>query len=359
MGSPAVEAVPGIPATMWAVVKHAAGPGAELREVPVPEPGPGEVLVEVLATSICGTDYHIYRWDRWAAGRVRPPLIMGHEFAGRIVALGEGVGDHAVGEHVSVETHVTCQQCVQCSTGRAHVCRRTAIIGVDRDGSFARYVAVPAVNVWGVDEDLTPEIASIHEPLGNAVHTALAQDLVGRSVLVVGAGPIGLMAIPVARKAGARTVYAVDVVPYRLELARRLGATVAINAAESDPVTELERLTGGEGVDVMLEMSGNARAIEQGLTALAPGGEAALLGLPPAPITVEWSNQIVLKGITLRGIAGRRLWATWHQTRNLLKAGLDLGPLITHRLPLHRFAEGMELMGSGRCGKVVLLPGEE
>lgn len=347
-----------IPSKMQAVLKTTAGPGAELREVPVPEPGPGEVLVEVQATTICGTDYHIYRWDRWAAGRVKPPLIMGHEFAGRIVALGSGVDDHQVGEYVSVETHITCGRCVQCQTGRAHVCRRTAIVGVDRDGSFARYVAVPAGNVWRNDEALPPEIASIQEPLGNAVHTALAQDLVGRSVLVVGVGPIGVMAIPVAIAAGARTVYAVDVAPYRLDLARTVGATVAINAAETDPVSEIERLTGGEGVEVMLEMSGNAKAIDQGLKALAPGGDAALLGLPSAPITVDWGNEIVLKGITVRGIAGRRLWATWHQTKNLLAGGLDLQPLITHRLPLDRFAEGMELMGAGRCGKVVLLPME-
>ena len=341
---------------MRAVRKLGPGPGAQLVEVEVPRVGPHDILVQISATSICGTDYHIFRWDPWSEGRVKTPLTLGHEFSGRVVEIGPEVHHLRTGDHVSAETHVTCGRCLACLTGQAHVCQETRILGVDRDGAFAEFVAIPAANAWVNDPDLSPELASIQEPLGNAVHTALAQPLVARSVLVMGCGPIGLMAVAVARQAGAQVVIAVDITDYRLRLARELGASEAIDATKGDPVARVRELTRGSGADVLLEMSGHPTGISQGLRALRPGGEASLLGLPSAPFRVDWGNEIVLKGLTLRGITGRRIFETWHQVRALLRAGLELSPLITHRLPLERFAEGMNLIASGRCGKVILYP---
>lgn len=345
-----------IPRTMRAVVKAQAGPGCEVREVPVPEPEEAEVLIRVLATSVCGTDYHIYSWDPWAQSRIHPPLIMGHECAGEVVALGPGVETHQIGDYVSVETHMVCGVCYQCRTGQEHACQFTRILGVDRDGAFAEYVAVPARNAWINDRSLPPEIATLQEPLGNGVHTALAQELTGRTVALVGCGAIGLMTIPVCRMAGVSAVYAVDVSDFRLKLAERMGATEVIDSRRQDPVQRMRELTDDLGVDVLLEFSGHADGLRQGIRALRAGGEAALLGIPARPVELDIGGEVVLKGITLRGITGRRMFDTWYRVKALLGAGLDIRPVITHRMCLEQVEEAMSLMAAGLCGKVVLAP---
>lgn len=343
---------------MKAVVKTAPGPGAELRELHVPRPGPGEILVKVRAASICGTDYHIYRWDPWSAGRVRPPLVLGHEFCGEVAELGPGVGTLSVGDYVSAESHVVCGTCLQCLTGQAHVCRNTRILGVDRDGCFAEYVVIPAANAWRNPPGLPADVASMQEPLGNAVHTALHFPLVARTVAVVGCGPIGLAAVGIARAAGAARVLAAEVNPYRQALAARMGAHRVIDPSREDLAEALLAETGGLGVDVLLEMSGHPDAIRAGLRGTRSGGEVALLGLPSAPLELDLGGEVVMRGLTLQGITGRRLWQTWYQMRALLDSGvLDVTPVITHRLPLEEFRLGMELMARGECGKVVLYPG--
>lgn len=342
---------------MRAVMKTQAGHGAEMAMVDVPQVGRGEVLVKVKATSICGSDVHIYDWDSWVPSRIKPPMVFGHEFAGEIVELGEGVTTLKVGDFVSAETHVVCNVCHQCRAGQAHICKDVSIIGVDRPGCFAEYVAIPYENAWLNPADMLPEIASIQEPFGNAVHTALSTELVGKAVLVTGCGPIGLMAISIAKAAGAEAVFCTEVVPYRLELASRMGADRVLNPTELDVVGEIMTATDGVGVGVLLEMSGNPSAIQEGLAALRGGGYAALLGLPSMPVELDVSSQIVFKGITVYGVSGRKIWNTWHQTRALLSSGVvDLGPLVTHRLSLDEFEEGLTLMSTGQCGKVVLFP---
>ena len=343
--------------TMRAVVKAEPGPGLRLQEVPVPEPGPDEVLVKVKAASICGTDLHIWRWDPWAQGRLKPPLVIGHEVCGEVVATGSDVTDVEVGAYVSAESHVVCGVCDMCRTGKGHLCRNTQILGVDRDGGFAEYVSIPAINAWPNPPEMPPEIASLQENFGNAVHTAFAADVRAKKVLVTGCGPVGLMAIAVAKALGARAVYATDVQPYRLELARRMGADLALNAREVDVVRALREATEGEEVDVLLEMSGAPEALRQGLELVKPGGEVALLGLHGRPIQLDVDNLIVFKGLTVRGVIGRRLWETWYQARGLLRSGaVDLRPIVTHRFPLDEFERAFELMASGECGKVVLVP---
>mgnify|MGYP002153776727 CR=1 FL=1 len=341
---------------MKAVRKLTPGPGASLVTVPVPEPGPLDVLVKVNATSVCGTDYHIYSWDPWSQGRIKPPLTTGHELAGEVVAVGSQVTTHRVGDFISAETHIVCGHCQQCLTGQYHVCQNTRILGVDTDGAFAQYLSLPASNAWKNDPDLPADVASVQEPLGNAVHTVLSVPITGNVVAVTGCGPIGLMAIAVARLSGATAVFAVDVNDYRLDLARRMGATEVIDGRKEDVVARLRRLSGGGGVDVLLEFSGNPTAINQGLKALRPGGKAAMLGLPSRPLEIDLGNDIVMKGIEVKGIAGRRMYDTWFKVKGLLRGGLDLRPLITHRLPLEAYEDAMELMRQGNCGKVILYP---
>lgn len=341
---------------MKAVRKLTPAPGASLETVPVPEPGPLDVLVKVIATSVCGTDYHIYSWDPWSQARIKPPLTAGHELAGEVVAVGSQVTTHRVGDFVSAETHIVCGHCQQCLTGQYHVCQNTRILGVDTDGAFAEYVSIPASNAWKNDPSLAPDVASVQEPLGNAVHTVLSVPITGNVVAVTGCGPIGLMAIAVARLSGAAAVFAVDVNDYRLDLARKMGATEVIDGRNEDVIARLRRLSGGGGVDVLLEFSGNATAINQGLKALRPGGKAAMLGLPSRPLELDLGNDIIMKGIDMKGIAGRRMYDTWFKVKGLLRGGLDVSPLITHRLPLEAFEEAMELMRQGNCGKVILYP---
>jgi threonine 3-dehydrogenase len=346
-----------MPGNMKAIVKQTPGPGAELTMVAVPEAGPGEVLIKVEATSICGTDLHIYEWDPWAAGRIKPPLIFGHELAGRVVELGEGVGTVKVGDYVSAETHVVCGKCYQCRSGQAHICQDVSILGVDRPGCFAEYVTIPERNAWLNPPDMPAAVAAIQEPFGNAVHTALSTELVGKTVLVTGCGAIGLMAIGIAKAAGAVLVIGTEVTPYRLEMARLAGADLALNPLEQDVTTEITTCTNGTGVDVLLEMSGNPSAIHEGFNVLRHGGYAALLGIPSRPVELDLSNEVIFKGATIYGVTGRLIWKTWYQTRALLSSrAVDVEPIITHRFPLDDFEQGMELMRTGQCGKVVLFP---
>lgn len=342
---------------MRAIIKPDAGPGLMLTQVEVPPVGRGEALVKVKATSICGTDLHIYKWDPWARERIRPPIIVGHEFCGYVVEIGADVSEVRVGDFVSAESHIICHRCRQCRTGLGHICRNTRIIGVDCDGCWAEYVVMPAENLWINPGDMSPEIASLQENFGNAVHTAFATDLTGRKVLITGCGPVGLMTIAVAKAAGARTVFATDISPYRLALARRMGADHAYNVAETDVVAEIMRETEGDGVDVLLEMSGAASAIDQGFRVLRDGGEAALLGLSSAPVPFDLNNHIIFKGATVYGIVGRKLWDTWYQMRGLLRSGaVDLKPVVTHRFALDDFHEALKVMQSGQSGKVVMFP---
>jgi threonine 3-dehydrogenase len=346
-----------MPEKMRAVVKTEPGPGAALITVEIPQIGPKDVLVRVRATAICGTDAHIYQWNQWAQDRIKPPLIMGHEFEGEIVALGEEVETLKVGDSVSAETHIVCGVCYQCRTGQSHVCQNYSIIGVDRSGCFAEYVALPAENAWLNPPDLPLEVASIQEPFGNAVHAAFSYPLTAQRVLVTGCGPIGLMAIGIAKTAGAACVYASEVIPYRLDLAHRMGADLVFDATKVDVAKEVWAATDGEGVDLLLEMSGHPSAIHQGLKALRNGGHAALLGIPSQPLEIDLAEEIIFKGITVRGVVGRLIYETWYRTQALLISGtVDVSPIITHRLPLEDFEKGMELMRAGQCGKVVLFP---
>lgn len=325
--------------------------------VDVARAAPGEVLVKVKATSICGTDLHIYMWDPWARSRIKPPMVFGHEFAGEIVELGQGVTRLKVGDQVSAETHIVCNVCYQCRTGQAHTCTNVSIIGVDRPGSFAEYINIPQQNAWLNPPDMPPDVASVQEPFGNAVHSALSTELAGKTVLVTGCGPIGLMAIGIARAAGAAAVYTTDIVPYRLKLASLMGADQALNPAEVEVISQIMTFTDGAGVDVFLEMSGNHSAIHEGFAVLRTGGYAALLGLPSRRVEMDLSNEIIFKGATVYGVSGRQMWKTWYQTRALLSSGaVDVSPIITHRLPLEQFENGLKLMSTGQCGKVVLIP---
>ena len=349
-----------LPSRMRALVKATEGPGAELREVPVPSPGPGEVLVRVEAASLCGTDLHIYRWDPWARERLggRLPQIFGHEMAGRVVAYGPGTAPTvAVGTLVAAETHLVDGTCYQCRTGRAHICRNLRILGVDADGAFAAYVVLPVGNLWP-SEGLAPEIAAIQEPMGNAVLAAFVEEVTGQTVLVTGCGPIGLMAIAICRLAGATRVYATDINPERRAMAKALGADVVLDAAAADVVDRIRELTSGDGVDIVLEMSGAESAIRQGFAAVTNGGRVSLLGLPSRPVTLDLNNDIIFKGVRVYGITGRRMFDTWFRTAALLAQGLDLSPIVTHRFPLSRFADAFELVAAGHAGKVVLLPQE-
>ncbi|HET7010230.1 MAG TPA: L-threonine 3-dehydrogenase [Anaerolineales bacterium] len=346
-----------MPQSMKAVVKAHAAAGLEVRQVPIPEMGPNDVLVRVRAASICGTDLHIYRWDPWAAGRVRPPVIVGHEVCGEVVDRGAMVSTPAPGDFVSLESHVVCNTCAFCRTGQGHICENTRLIGVDRDGGFAEYIAIPAQNAWPNPPDLPLEIAVLQENFGNAVHTAFAFDLRAKKVLVTGCGPVGLMTIAVARAIGARAIYATDVSRYRIEFAGRMGADLALHATE-DPVLEAVRqATDGEGVDVLLEMSGAPSAIDQGFQLLKPGGDAALLGVAPGPFTFDWNRHIVFKAAHVQGIYGRRLWQTWYQARGLIRSrAVDLSPMVTDRFRLEDFDAAFQRMASGDSGKVMLTP---
>jgi len=346
---------------MQALRKVAPGPGLELAETPEPAPAPDEVVVEVEAASICGTDLHIDRWDEWAAQRLRPPLTLGHEFAGTVVEIGRDVRHVAVGEYVSAESHITCGMCFFCRTGQAHMCERTQILGVDRDGAFARYVAVPEGVVWKNDRaKLPPEIATLQEPFGNAVFAAGEQDLSGASVAVLGCGPVGLFTVAIARASGAAIVLASDLKPYRLELAARVGAHAVVNVEEAaDAAAWLVEQNEGYGLDVVFEMSGSPRAIQDAFRIARNGGRVILFGIPSRPVEIDVAEALIFKNLEVRAISGRRVFATWYKARWLLESGVvDLRPLITHEYGLQDFALAFDQLEAGEACKIVLYPGE-
>jgi threonine 3-dehydrogenase len=345
-----------VPARMQALVKEEAASGARLMEIDVPLIGPDDVLIKVLAASICGTDLHLYEWDEWAQGRAHPPLTLGHEFAGVVVAVGSHVVRTPVGAYVAAESHINCGHCYECLRGLQHICRNVQIVGVDRPGAFAQYICIPERNAWITDRRFPPRIATIQEPMGNAVHTALSTPLAGANVVIFGAGPIGLFAVPIARASGAKKVVTVEPSPFRLDLARRLGSDAVVNPTSDNVKHRVMDETGGEGADVVLEMSGNATAIGQSLQVLRSGGFLSLLGIPSRPVVLDLADGVIFKGATVQGISGRRMFETWYQTRGFLDSGMDLSAVITHELPLSEFNAAFDLVRNGMSGKVVLYP---
>jgi threonine 3-dehydrogenase len=343
--------------TMKALRKTRPEQGATLEAVPIPAIRPDEVLVRVRAASICGTDLHIYDWDAWSASRIKPPLTFGHEFCGAVEKVGSDVASVAPGDFVSAEMHVNCGHCRQCRVGQAHVCRNLKIIGIDLDGCFAEFVCIPARNIWKIDPAIPVHYAAILDPLGNAAHTVLSGEIAGRTVVVTGCGPIGLMAIAVAKACGCSTLFASEVNPHRLALAKRMGADEAWNPTAEDVVARVREATSGTGVDVLLEMSGHPHAIHQGFQMLRAGGRASLLGIPSQPVTFDLVADIIFKGATVLGIYGRKMFETWVQMTSLLKSGrMNLEPLFSERLSLDRFAHAFSVLKGGQAGKILLSP---
>src|SRR5450432_374715 len=343
--------------TMLAVVKSEAAPGADIREVKIPAFGRNDVLVKVKVASICGTDLHIYNWDRWAQNRIHPPLIPGHEFCGEVAAFGNEVTSVKEGDFVSAEMHVACGKCLQCRTGDAHVCQNVKIIGVDANGAFAEYVVIPESNIWKLDPAIPQEYASILDPLGNAVHTVLAGEIAGRTVAVTGCGPIGLFSIGVARAVGASTIFALEINEHRRQVAKQMQADYVLDPKNDDVRKIVKEGTGGLGVDVVLEMAGHPDAIRTGFDIVRSGGRISLLGLTSKPIPLNFSEDIIFKGITIQGINGRRMYQTWYQMTALLTSGrLDLRPVITDRLPMKDFALAMERLKTGEASKILVYP---
>lgn len=338
---------------MRAIAKTEAGPGLRLIEAPVPEPGINDVLIKVKRTSICGTDLHIYNWDAWAQRTIHPPMIIGHEFVGTIAAVGANVAGYRVGDLVDGEGHIVCGQCRNCLAGRRHLCKDTRGVGVNRSGAFAEYLCLPASNAVHVDPAIPLDVLSCFDPLGNATHTALQFDVVGEDVLITGAGPIGCMAAAIVRQAGARKIVVTDVNPDRLQLAERMGATRAVNVARESLADVQRELDMKEGFDVGLEMSGQPSALNAMIDNMAHGGRIALLGIMPEAAAIDWTK-VVFNMLTIRGIYGREMYETWYKMTALIQCGLDITPVITHRLPAARFQEGFDLMRSGRCGKIIL-----
>jgi len=336
-----------------ALVKERAEPGLWMREVEVPPVGSDDVLIRVARTGICGTDLHIHAWDEWAARTVPTPLVIGHEFVGEIVEVGSGVRSHVVGEIVSGEGHIVCGRCRNCMAGRRHLCAHTRGLGVERPGAFAEFVSLPAVNVWHHADGIDRDVAAIFDPFGNAVHTATAFPVLGEDVLITGAGPIGIMAAAVVRHAGARHVVVTDVNPRRLELAMKVGVTRAVNVREESLADVQRELGMEEGFDIGLEMSGSADAIRDMLDQMCHGARIALLGIPPGEVAIDW-NEVVFKGLTLRGIYGREMYETWYLMTVMIQSGLDISPVITDRFSATEFEEAFATAASGASGKVIL-----
>ena len=347
---------------MRALVKTSRGPGMELQDVPVPSLGPNDVLIRVLYAGVCGTDLHIWEWDAWAAGRLNPPVVIGHEFSGRIEALGPEAEAEAllkIGDLVTAEGHIVCGHCLPCRTGNGHLCYRTRIIGVDRDGAFADFIAMPASNVIPLD-GISPEIGAIMDPIGNAVHTVLEGNAVaGSTVFVLGCGPIGCFAVGVARAAGASQVIASDLNPTRLEIARAMGAHVTLDASQEDVVARIREVTAGEGVDLVCEMSGHPSGHAQAFAAARPGGRVNLLGTPSRTTEVNFARDVIFKGLTLYGVTGRKMYSTWNAMQRFLRTGqLDPRPVVTHRFPLEGIADAIRVIKDGAAGKVILEIGQ-
>ncbi len=342
---------------MTAVLKPSPAPGLLVTRAPIPGLGPRDVLVRVKAASICGTDLHIVSWDKWAQGRIHPPLVFGHEFCGEVVEMGAAVTQTELGAYVSVEGHIADGTCYQCRTGNAHICENVQIVGVDRPGCFAEYVAIPETNVYPMDADVPLEVAAIQDPFGNAVHTTLSGEVAGLTVAIVGAGPIGCCAVAVAKAAGARQVFVTDIRPYRLGLATRMGADHSFDTTSQDAVAGVQAGTDGHGADVVLEMSGHPEGVRQAFKMLRAGGRISLLGIPSQPVTLDLAEDIIFKGATVQGINGRRMWQTWYQAQALLRSKkVDLTPLISHNLPLAEIEQGMELLRAGEAAKIILYP---
>lgn len=339
--------------TMKALVKREAAPGLWLEEVPVPAIGPTDVLIQIKKTAICGTDVHIWDWDAWAQKTIPVPMVVGHEFVGTVAEVGEYVKDFKKGDLVSGEGHVVCGHCRNCLAGRRHLCMHTSGVGVNRSGAFAQYLSMPQSNVWYCDPSIPIDVLSIFDPLGNATHTALSFDLLGEDVLITGAGPIGAMAAAIARHAGARFVVVTDVNPWRLDLAKRMGATRTVHVGKEKLADVMKELGMKEGFDVGLEMSGNAAALGDMIANLCHGGKIALLGIHGPDTRVDW-NTVVFNGLTLKGIYGREMYETWYKMTSMLQSGLDISQVITHRFRAPLFEEAFHVMKSGQAGKVIL-----
>jgi threonine 3-dehydrogenase len=338
---------------MKALVKREAARGLWLEEIPQPEIGINDVLIRVRYAGICGTDVHIYQWDDWAQKTIKVPMAIGHEFVGEVVAVGSNVNDFFPGDLVSGEGHVTCGRCRNCMAGRRHLCANTQGVGVNRAGAFAEYIALPMTNIWRHHPGIDQEVAAIFDPFGNAVHTALSFPVLGEDVLITGAGPIGIMAIPVARHAGARHIVVTDMNPFRLDLARKMGASLAVNPAETTLAEVQKQLGMQEGFDVGLEMSGNPIALKDMIANMSHGGKIAILGIPAKEMPMDW-RQVIFNMITIKGIYGREMYDTWYKMSVMIESGVDISPVITHRFAFEEFQQGFDAMISGQTGKVVL-----
>ena len=338
---------------MKALVKKKSEPGIWMDDVPTPQVGHNDVLIKISKTAICGTDIHIYNWDEWAQKTIPVPMHVGHEFVGTIVEVGSEVKGFKPGDRVSGEGHITCGHCRNCRAGRRHLCRNTVGVGVNRPGCFAEYLSIPAFNVFKLPDEITDDIASILDPLGNAVHTALSFDLVGEDVLITGAGPIGIMASAICRQVGARHIVITDVNDYRLDLAKKMGASRTVNVTNEKLDDVIPQLGMTEGFDVGLEMSGVATAFRDMLRTMHHGGRIGLLGIPPGDTAIDW-NQVIFKGLVIKGIYGREMFETWYKMASMIQSGLDVTPVITHHFGVDEFQKGFETMRSGQSGKVIL-----
>lgn len=342
---------------MKAILKHEAGKGAKLVSTEIPKLKEDEVLVKIKASSICGTDVHIYEWDEWAQSRIKPPLIFGHECCGEVIELGKQVMEVREGDFISAETHISCRKCFQCLTGNEHICEKVKILGVDTQGVFADYAVLPAHNCWVNDKTLPKEIATAQEPLGNAVHTVMECNIPGSIVTVFGCGPIGLCAVALCKHMGARKVIAIDISDFKLSLAEKMGADLLLNDFTDDVVKEIRQESNGRGADVFLYMSGSEKALNEGFISLRAGGEASLLGIPNKPSTVDFASEIIFKGARVYGINGRKMYDTWFKAAGFLKEGaVDLRKIITHEFKMQEFGKAFEAINGGKAGKVILLP---
>lgn len=337
---------------MKALVKSKAEPGLWMDQVPVPKPGNNDLLIKIQKTAICGTDVHIYKWDEWSQRTIHVPQVIGHEFVGEVVEMGSDVVGYSIGERVSGEGHIVCGVCRSCRAGRRHLCTNAIGIGVNRDGCFAEYLSLPAANAWHVHDDIPSDIAAFFDPFGNATHAALSFNMVGEDVLITGAGPIGIMSAAIAKHVGARNIVVTDVNEYRLDLARKMGATRAINV-EKTTIEEIRKELGMIGFDIGLEMSGNRDAFESMLENMHHGGRIALLGILPNSSQVNW-DEVIFKGLTIKGIYGREIFETWYKMQTMLQSGLDISPVLTHKFPFDEFKKGFDVMLSGNSGKVIL-----
>ena len=338
---------------MKALSKLKSEPGIWITDVDVPEPGHNDLLIKIRKTAICGTDMHIYNWDEWSQKTIPVPMVVGHEYVGEVVGMGQEVAGFEIGDRVSGEGHITCGHCRNCRAGRRHLCRNTYGVGVDRQGAFAEYLVIPALNAFKIPDNISDELASIFDPFGNAVHTALSFDLVGEDVLITGAGPIGIMAAAVARHVGARHVVITDINDYRLNLAKKMGATRTVNVGQEKLPDVMKEIGMTEGFDVGLEMSGVPVAFRDMLSAMNHGGKIAMLGIPSGEMAINWS-EVIFKGLVIKGIYGREMFETWYKMASLIQSGLDLTPIITHQFGIDDFQKGFDTMGSGESGKVIL-----